>query len=49
VVCVNDAVAAGIDKFKIAVIFLDYCADSVARNAGRRLDNAYHFARQSIE
>ena len=49
VVCVNDAVAARIDKLEILAALFDDCADPVARNAGCRLDDAYHPARQPVE
>jgi len=49
VVGVNDAVAPRIDKFEVTPLALDDGADAVARNAGRRLDDAYHPARQPVK
>ena len=46
---VDDAVSAGVDEFEEAVVCLYDCADSVARDAGCRVDDAYHTAGQRVE
>jgi hypothetical protein len=48
-VAVYYSVSAGIDKFKVLLIFSDEGADAVSCNACRRLDDTYHRAGQRVK